>query len=291
MLADAGPFLDARSRQATAEIARALAEKGIDWSADENPRATARPEPSVRVEWNPESRVLRAGIEEKLELRVINEAALLYRARGARPRDRLRGLGALIGRIEPGASITRSTRSSRLWSTRTATGEVVLKATQFVGTRSVLLVVDESPRLILAHRVSVTRGDTMDVLSFTWRYQTEDPRRRANPGSTPATGVGNAELRGTTTFPPIAPGATVDTHLHVKLLTSTAEAPTVNLIAFDTEYRSFVDSEIRLVEAEGRWLEPPRVVLSRFETRERKRHQRDRSSVVTTTPESRCGRP
>jgi len=38
--------------------------------------------------------------------------------------------------------------------------------------------------------------------------------------------------------------------------------------AVQAEYRSLVDSKVRLAESEGRWLEPPRISLSRFENRQ-----------------------
>jgi hypothetical protein len=132
------------------------------------------------------------------------------------------------------------------------------------------LVVDEPERPILAHRVTVAQGDAPDVLEL---HVEITNRGTAASGESrlqlqhPEAGIAEL-LEGTTTFTPIAPGATVDTRLHVKLLTSTVEVPTVNLLIFDAEYRSLVDSKVRLAESEGRWLEPPRISLSRFENRQ-----------------------
>ena len=131
------------------------------------------------------------------------------------------------------------------------------------------LVVDEAERPILAHRASVSLGEADGVVELhveiTNRGKTASGEIRLQLQQ-PEAGIAEL-LEGTTTFPPLAPGATVDTHLHVKLLTSTTEAPTVNLLIFDSEFHSFSESKTRLIESEGDWREPPRITLSRFASR------------------------
>jgi carboxyl-terminal processing protease len=283
MLVDAAAFLAERSQQATADLARALSEKGIDWSAGEpppaataEPKAVSDPDPGLRVELDSGSRVLRAGVEGTLELRVTNS--------GTRPAHRvlavleseigfLRGLGALFGRIEPGASVTRTIAIKPPVELRLALLPVDVVVENDSGPLGhhgpYWLVVEEAERPILAHRADVSRGEAADVVELHVQIAN---RGKADSGEIrlqlqqPETGIAEL-LEGTTTFPPLAPGATVDTRLHVKLLTSSAEAPTVNLVIVDTLFRGFAESKVRLVEAEGRWLEPPRITLSRFEKR------------------------
>jgi hypothetical protein len=279
MLADASPFLAERARQATTDLARALDERGIDWSA-ENPDPVPTqehdpaPDPAVRVELDTPSGVLRAGVEGTLDLRITNEGTRpLYRLLAVLDSDVgfLRGLGALVGRIEPGASVTRTLSIKPPVELRLARlpAEVVIEndsgALRRFGPYS--LVVEEAERPILAHRADVSLGETADAVELHVQITN---RGKADSGELrlqlqqPEAGIAEL-LEGTTTFPPLAPGATVETRLHVKLLTSTAEAPTVNLVIVDTVFRSFTESKVRLVAGEGAWLEPPHITLSRFE--------------------------
>jgi carboxyl-terminal processing protease len=280
MFADAAAFLAERSREASDDVGRQLAANGIDWSGDDAsfaPEAGGEePKPDLHVILNADSQVLRAGVEEPLELRVTN--------RGTRPLHRvlavldsdfgfLHGLGVVIGRIEPGATVTLPLVIKPPVELRLARLPVQVVLENDDGTLGRYgpypIVVDEAERPVLAHRVSVFPGDGVGVVEL--RVEV------ANRGHAPSgelrlqlqqPEVGIAELlEGTTTFPPVAPGATVETRLHVKLLTSSPEPPTVNLVIVDTLFRAFSESKTRLVETEGAWMEPPRISVARFERR------------------------
>lgn len=280
MVADAAPLLAERSQQAAAELAGALGEKGIDWSAQEDEPSNSmqgeRPPPVVHVELDVPSRVLRAGVEGTLELRVTNPGKHpLHRVRAVLDSKIgfLRGLGALIGRIEAGATVTHAIPVKppvELRLTRLPVEVLVENDSDRLGRHGPYwLVIEEASRPMLAHRTDVLRGETADVVELqvqiTNRGTAESGEIRLQLQQ-PEFGIAEL-LEGTTTFPPLAPGGTVDTRLHVKLLTSTAEPPTVNLVLVDTLFRSFSETKVRLLEAEGSWLEPPRIILTRFERR------------------------
>lgn len=281
MLSDAAPFLAERSKQATQDIGRALAEEGVDWSSDDPSSAAstvgdASTDVSISVALNPDSKVLRAGVEETMELRVTNRGPrALYRVFAAIDSDIgfLHGIGAAIGKIESGATITRSIVIKPPVELRLARLPVHVVLENDTGTLGRYgpfpLVIEEAERPLLAHRASVSLGDTPDVVELgvqiTNRGKVPSGELRLQLQQPEA---GTAELlEGTTTFPPLAPGATVETRLHVKLLTSSAEAPVVELVIVDTLFRSVFESKTRLVETDGDWLEPPRITLARFETR------------------------
>jgi len=294
MMADASVFLAERSRQADADLASALAEKGIDWNdaaAGTTAAEDGRAAPAVRVEINPDSRVLRAGVEETLDLRITNPGPRpLYRVLAALDSEIgfFRGIGTLVGRLEPNATVTRSITIKppiELRMARLPVEVIVEDGSGVLGRHGPYsIVVEETDRPILAHRADVSQGEAADVVELHVQITN---RGKADSGEIrlqlqqPEAGIAEL-LEGTTTFPPLAPDASVDTRLHVKLLTSAAEAPLVNLSIVDTVFRSFSESKIRLIETEGDWREPPSVTLSRFESRdddERLKH----SIVVSVT--------
>jgi carboxyl-terminal processing protease len=279
MLSAAAPFLAERSRQATDDVERTLAEKGIDWSGEEASPASGtgaeKTEPDLSVVLNSDSRILRAGVEETLELSVTNRGSRTLRRVWAALDSGvgfLRGLGVVIGRIEPGATVKLPVDVKPPIDLRLARLPVYVVVENDKGTLGRYgpypLVVEEAERPILAYRASVTAGNSANVVELDVHVTN---RGKAASGELrlqlqqPEAGIAEL-LEGTTRFPPLAPGETVETRLHVKLLTRRDQAPTVNLVIVDTVFRTFSESKIQLIETEGDWLEPPRISLSRFES-------------------------
>lgn len=299
MLADASALLAERSRQAMTALASALEAKGIDWSAGNTepaPMEEREPasKPAIRVELDPATPVLRAGVEGTLDLRITNQGEhTLHRVLAVLDSEIgfLRGLGTLVGRIEPGASVTRPVAIKPPVELHLARLPMEVVVESDAGARRrhgpYWLVVEESERPILAHRTHVSLGESADSIELHVQITN---RGKADSGELrlqlqqPEAGIAEL-LEGTTTFPPLTPGATVDTRLHVKLLTSTAEAPTVNLSIVDTLFRNFTESKVRLVEGEGAWLEAPRIALSRFE-RQDDGEPREHAIVAAVTDDS-----
>jgi len=202
-----------------------------------------------------------------------------------------RGIGTLVGRLEPNASVTRSIAIKppiELRMARLPVDVIVEDGSGTLGRHGPYQIVsEEADRPILAHRADVSQGETPDVVELhvqiTNRGKTDSGEIRLQLQQ-PETGIAEL-LEGTTTFPPLAPEASVDTRLHVKLLTSAAEPPLVNLSIVDTVFRTFSESKIRLIETEGDWREPPSIALSRFESRNE--GERPKHSIVVSVKDDK----
>lgn len=279
MLAEAATLLRDRTELARADVEKALANLGYDWQNTVSgetaaPKAAEAVAPKVTVEWNPEGRTLRAGEPAELEVRVRNDSSRpLYRLRAILDSNAgfLRGLAWPIGKLEAGASVTGRMKiepQAELRLARFATKVVLEQDDGPIAAFGPFFVhVDEGERPVLAHRTSVTRGEDDAVLEILIELANRGKKaageirlQLAQPD------VGTAELlEGATTFADLAPGATVETRLHVKLLDRAAEAKLVELVIFESTHRIFIQSEVPLAEAGGAWKEPPQIVLERFD--------------------------
>jgi C-terminal peptidase prc len=274
MLDSSSEFLRERAARAQADVARVMTELGYDWQRPADETASAGVVPALTVEWNPEQRTLRAGEAAEIEIRVRNESNVpVHRLRAIVDSNVgfLRGLVLPIGRLDAGGSASGRLRIEpprELHLARFA-AEIVLETEggKLDTFGPFFIHIDEGARPILAHRTSVTRGAEEDVLELRVELK--------NRGTTAAgeirlqlvqPEIGSAELlEGSTTFKDLAPDATVETRLHVKLLDRAAEAKAVELMIFESDHRIFVKSEIALAEGSGAWREPPQISLDRVE--------------------------
>jgi carboxyl-terminal processing protease len=274
MLADAAAFLAERAERAGADLEAALTERGVDWTGSATATPSEEPEPKPALEWNPKNTVMLAGTESEIEIRITNPSKRpLYRVRAVLDAEIgfLRGITVPVGRIDAGATATTSFKVKTPSELRLArlTVEVSLEDDSGrIGEYGPMhLFVDESARPHLAHRITIVQGEEPDVLELQISI--------ANRGSALAGEIrlqlvhsefGAAELlEGATTFPSLAADQTLETHLHVKLLETPVEPPSVDLMIFESEHRILVQNKVRLAHMEGQWLEPPRITLSHVE--------------------------